>query len=56
MLEAGAMPRLAALTEKRGNVLGKSAEDITKGRSQFDLGHASALKRNRLLAARCGAD
>ncbi|WP_425043450.1 nitroreductase family protein [Primorskyibacter sp. S87] len=39
VLEAGAMPRLAALTEKRGKVLGKSAEDITKGRSQFDQGH-----------------
>jgi len=39
VIEAGAMARLADLAEKRGIALGKSTEDITKGRSQFDLGH-----------------
>lgn len=39
VIESGAMARLADLTEARGTALGKSTEDITKGRSQFDLGH-----------------
>ncbi|MEX0366766.1 MAG: nitroreductase family protein [Ruegeria sp.] len=39
VLEKGAMPRLAALTEECGEALGKSPEDIAKGRSQFDQGH-----------------
>ncbi|WP_171176172.1 nitroreductase family protein [Ruegeria sp. HKCCD8929] len=38
VLEKGAMPRLAALTEDCGKALGKSPEDIAKGRSQFDQG------------------
>ncbi|MCL6283397.1 nitroreductase family protein [Ruegeria sp. 2012CJ41-6] len=38
VLEQGAMPRLAALAESRGRALGKSDEDIAKGRSQFDQG------------------
>lgn len=39
VLEKGAMPRLARLTEECGAALGKSAEDIAKARSQFDMGH-----------------
>ena len=39
VLEAGAMPRLAAVAEARGQALGKSAQDITKARAQFDQGH-----------------
>ena len=39
VLEGGAMARLADLAEARGVALGKTAEDVTKGRSQFDLGH-----------------
>lgn len=38
VLEKEAMPRLAQLTEDCGIALGKSAEDIAKARSQFDLG------------------
>ncbi|MEX0318650.1 MAG: nitroreductase family protein [Ruegeria sp.] len=38
VLEKGAMPRLAALTEECGEALGKSPEDIAKGRGQFDQG------------------
>lgn len=38
VLEKGAMPRLAALTEERGNALGKSPDEIAKARSQFDMG------------------
>ena len=33
------MARLADLTSKAGERLGKSAEDIAKARSQFELGH-----------------
>ncbi|WP_108859311.1 nitroreductase family protein [Ruegeria sp. Alg231-54] len=39
VLDKGAMPRLAQLTEECGSALGKSAEDIAKARSQFDMGH-----------------
>ncbi|WP_170409696.1 nitroreductase family protein [Ruegeria atlantica] len=39
VLEKGAMPRLAQLTEECGAALGKAAEDIAKARSQFDMGH-----------------
>jgi len=39
VLERGAMPRLSELTAQCGERLGKSREDITKGRSQFDMGH-----------------
>lgn len=38
VIEAGAMARLADLAEARGKALGKSPEDATKGRNQFDLG------------------
>ncbi|MEX0349062.1 MAG: nitroreductase family protein [Paracoccaceae bacterium] len=38
VLQQGAMPRLADLVEERGKALGKSDEDIAKGRSQFDQG------------------
>lgn len=39
VLEKGAMPRLAELTETRAKALGKTPEEITKARSQFDMGH-----------------
>ena len=39
VLEKGAMPRLAELTEARGKALGKSPEEIAKARSQFDQSH-----------------
>lgn len=39
VIEGAAMARLADLAESRGKALGKSAEDIAKGRSQFDQGH-----------------
>lgn len=39
VLEKGAMPRLAELTEARAKALGKTPEEITKARSQFDMGH-----------------
>lgn len=38
VLRDGAMPRLADLAETRGRALGKTSEDIAKGRSQFDQG------------------
>lgn len=38
VLEQGAMARLADLAEARGQALGKSDEDIAKGRAQFDQG------------------
>lgn len=38
VLEQGAMPRLADLTEQRGRELGKDAGDIAKARTQFDMG------------------
>ena len=38
VIEQGAMARLADLAEARGRALGKSDEDIVKGRSQFDQG------------------
>lgn len=39
VLEKGAMPRLADLTENCGRTLGKTPEDIAKARNQFDMGH-----------------
>lgn len=39
VLEKTAMPRLAELTGECGLRLGKSPEDITKARSQFEMGH-----------------
>lgn len=38
VLQDEAFERLSALTAERGAALGKSAEDITKGQSQFDQG------------------
>ncbi len=38
VIEAGAMARLADLAEACGNAQGKTPEEITKGRSQFDMG------------------
>lgn len=43
VLEKGAMPRLADLTEARGTELGKSPEDIAKARNQFDLGQLAVV-------------
>jgi nitroreductase len=39
VIEKAAMARLADLTSQAGARLGKSPEDIAKGRSQFELGH-----------------
>ncbi len=39
VLEKGAMPRLADLTEARARELGKTEDEIAKARSQFDMGH-----------------
>ncbi len=39
VIEANAMPRLAQIAQTRGEALGKSPEDIEKGRRQFDQGH-----------------
>ncbi|MCD9149514.1 nitroreductase family protein [Pseudophaeobacter flagellatus] len=39
VIEKAAMARLADLTSQVGARLGKSPEDIAKGRSQFELGH-----------------
>ncbi|WP_298852409.1 nitroreductase family protein [uncultured Ruegeria sp.] len=43
VLEKGAMPRLATLTETCGQKLGKSPEDIVKARNQFDMGHLAVV-------------
>ncbi|MEY8800883.1 nitroreductase [Leisingera sp. XS_AS12] len=43
VVERPAMARLATLTEEAGTRLGKSAEDIAKGRSQFDLGQLAVV-------------
>ena len=39
VLGKGAMPRLAKAVQARGEAIGLDAEQITKGRSQFDQGH-----------------
>ena len=39
VITGSAMGRLAELAETRGTALGKSAEDVAKGRNQFDQGH-----------------
>ncbi len=39
VVERGAMQRLAELTANCGQAMGKTAEDIAKARSQFDMGH-----------------
>ncbi|MCG7622897.1 nitroreductase family protein [Epibacterium sp. Ofav1-8] len=43
VVEHGAMARLAQLTEETGARLGKSADDIAKARSQFDLGQLAVV-------------
>lgn len=43
VVEHGAMARLADLTSDAGQRLGKSPEDIAKGRSQFELGHLAVV-------------
>lgn len=43
VIEGAAMARLAELAEARGHALGKSPEDIAKGRSQFDQGHLAVV-------------
>ena len=43
VIEKGAMARLANLTEATGQRLGKSPEEIAKGRSQFDLGQLAVV-------------
>lgn len=39
VIEKGAMARMADIAQERGTALGLDAEQITKGRSQFDQGH-----------------
>ena len=39
VIEKTAMPRLADLAQYRGEALGLDAEQISKGRAQFDQGH-----------------
>lgn len=43
VIQGGAMARLADLAETRGQALGKSPEDIIKGRGQFDQGHLAVV-------------
>ncbi|KIC13369.1 nitroreductase family protein [Leisingera sp. ANG-Vp] len=43
VVEQPAMARLAALSDETGERLGKSPEDIAKGRSQFDLGQLAVV-------------
>ncbi len=43
VVEKPAMARLAELTTSAGERLGKSPEDIAKGRSQFDLGQLAVV-------------
>lgn len=43
VVERGAMARLADQTTQAGQRLGKSLEDIAKGRSQFELGHLAVV-------------
>ncbi|MEL0437540.1 nitroreductase family protein [Phycobacter sp. K97] len=43
VVEKPAMARLADLTTAAGERLGKSREDIAKGRSQFDLGQLAVV-------------
>lgn len=39
VIEKSAMPRLAEIAEQRGTALGLDADQIAKGRGQFDQGH-----------------
>mgnify|MGYP000126706986 CR=1 FL=1 len=43
VLERPALARIADIAEARGQALGKSDEDITKGRTQFDEGHLAIV-------------
>lgn len=43
VIQGPAMARLADLAEARGTELGKSPEDIGKGRSQYDQGHLAVV-------------
>lgn len=43
VLQGAAMGRLADLAQVRGTALGKSDEDIAKGRSQFDQGNLAVV-------------
>ncbi|CUH89178.1 Putative NAD(P)H nitroreductase YdjA [Phaeobacter sp. CECT 5382] len=43
VVERGAMQRLADLAAQAGARLGKSPEEITKARSQFELGHLAVV-------------
>lgn len=43
VIQGAAMARLADLAEARGAELGKSPEDIGKGRSQYDQGHLAVV-------------
>lgn len=43
VLQGDAFVRLSTLVATRGVELGKSDEDITKGQSQFDMGHLAVV-------------
>jgi nitroreductase len=43
VIERAAMQRLSDLAGQRGAALGKSEDDIAKGRSQFDMGHLAVV-------------
>ncbi|KIN74822.1 nitroreductase family protein [Sulfitobacter guttiformis] len=43
VLDRAAMARLAALAQARGTALGLEAEQIIKGRTQFDQGHLAVV-------------
>lgn len=43
VIQGAAMTRLADLAETRGRALGKPAEDIAKGRSQYDQGNLAVV-------------
>ena len=43
VIQGAAMARLADLAEARGAELGKSPEEIGKGRSQYDQGHLAVV-------------
>jgi nitroreductase len=43
VLEGAAFARLAGLVSERGAALGKTPEDIDKGRSQFDMGRLAVV-------------
>lgn len=43
VIQGAAMTRLADLAETRGRALGKPAEDIAKGRNQYDQGNLAVV-------------